>query len=57
MFFYWNQLEIFFFNNIFIFQGGTELQDPQKVEKVGETYLPYSVFLEYINGLGTSNFA
>ncbi|XP_051158578.1 uncharacterized protein LOC127279949 isoform X3 [Leptopilina boulardi] len=37
--------------------GGTELEDPQKVEKVGETYLPYSVFLEYINGLGTSNFA
>ncbi|KYN35593.1 PPPDE peptidase domain-containing protein 2 [Trachymyrmex septentrionalis] len=37
--------------------GGTELRDPQRVEKLGETYLPYSVFLEYINGLGTSTFA
>ncbi|XP_025163508.1 uncharacterized protein LOC105190522 isoform X2 [Harpegnathos saltator] len=37
--------------------GGTELKEPQKIEKLGETYLPYSVFLEYINGLGTSTFA
>ncbi|KAL2717793.1 uncharacterized protein V1478_013493, partial [Vespula squamosa] len=37
--------------------GGTYLRDPQKIEKIGETYLPYSVFLEYINGLGTSTFA
>ncbi|XP_031788255.1 uncharacterized protein LOC100122591 isoform X3 [Nasonia vitripennis] len=37
--------------------GGTELQEPQKVEKIGQTYLPYSVFWEYINGLGTSKFA
>ncbi|XP_015608162.1 uncharacterized protein LOC107273969 isoform X2 [Cephus cinctus] len=37
--------------------GGTELGEPQRVEKLGETYLPYSVFLEYINGLGTSKFA
>ncbi|XP_011643036.1 uncharacterized protein LOC105430926 isoform X1 [Pogonomyrmex barbatus] len=37
--------------------GGTELRDPQRVEKLGETYLPYTVFLEYINGLGTSTFA
>ncbi|XP_029175995.1 uncharacterized protein LOC114944298 isoform X2 [Nylanderia fulva] len=37
--------------------GGTELGEPQRVEKLGETYLPYTVFLEYINGLGTSTFA
>ncbi|XP_015190117.1 PREDICTED: uncharacterized protein LOC107073852 isoform X2 [Polistes dominula] len=37
--------------------GGTHLREPQKIEKIGETYLPYSVFLEYINGLGTSTFA
>ncbi|KAJ8683152.1 hypothetical protein QAD02_018944 [Eretmocerus hayati] len=37
--------------------GSTELQEPQKIEKVGQTYLPYSVFWEYINGLGTSKFA
>ncbi|KAG5305556.1 DESI1 isopeptidase, partial [Acromyrmex insinuator] len=42
---------------LFLPQGGTELRDPQRVEKLGETYLPYSVFLEYINGLGTSTFA
>lgn len=41
----------------FILQGSTELREPQKIEKLGETYLPYSVFLEYINGLGTSTFA
>lgn len=39
------------------FQGGTVLGEPLKVEKVGETYLPYSVFFEYISGLGTSTFA
>ncbi|KAG7209637.1 hypothetical protein KM043_011284 [Ampulex compressa] len=37
--------------------GRTELREPLKVERIGETYLPYSVFLEYINGLGTSTFA
>ncbi|XP_058797781.1 uncharacterized protein LOC131667999 isoform X1 [Phymastichus coffea] len=37
--------------------GSTELQDPVRVEKVGQTYLPYSVFYEYINGLGTTKFA
>ncbi|XP_043522704.1 uncharacterized protein LOC122535319 isoform X4 [Frieseomelitta varia] len=37
--------------------GGTALGEPLKVEKVGETYLPYSVFFEYINGLGASTFA
>ncbi|XP_076243677.1 uncharacterized protein LOC143184944 isoform X2 [Calliopsis andreniformis] len=37
--------------------GGTVLGQPDKVERIGETYLPYSIFLEYINGLGTSKFA
>ncbi|XP_003706248.1 uncharacterized protein LOC100883449 isoform X3 [Megachile rotundata] len=37
--------------------GGTVLGEPLKVERVGETYLPYSVFFEYISGLGTSTFA
>lgn len=37
--------------------GGTVLGEPLKVEKIGETYLPYSLFFEYINGLGTSTFA
>ncbi|XP_070161103.1 uncharacterized protein [Polyergus mexicanus] len=37
--------------------GSTELGEPQRIEKLGETYLPYTVFLEYINGLGTSTFA
>ncbi|XP_011302532.1 uncharacterized protein [Fopius arisanus] len=37
--------------------GGTVLGEPERVEKLGDTFLPYSVFLEYINGLGTSKFA
>ncbi|XP_057323165.1 uncharacterized protein LOC130666320 isoform X1 [Microplitis mediator] len=37
--------------------GGTVLGEPLRVEKLGDTFLPYSVFLEYINGLGTSKFA
>lgn len=37
--------------------GSTELKEPQKVEEIGFTFLPYSVFLEYINGLATSKFA
>ncbi|KAM0728517.1 Desumoylating isopeptidase 1 [Formica fusca] len=37
--------------------GSTELGEPQRIENLGETYLPYTVFLEYINGLGTSTFA
>lgn len=37
--------------------GGTVLGEPLKVERIGETYLPYSVFFEYISGLGTSTFA
>ncbi|XP_020280923.1 uncharacterized protein LOC109853337 isoform X2 [Pseudomyrmex gracilis] len=41
----------------FLYVGGTELGEPQRVEKLGETHLPYTVFLEYINGLGTSTFA
>ncbi|XP_076221171.1 uncharacterized protein LOC116433012 isoform X1 [Nomia melanderi] len=37
--------------------GGTVLGEPDKVERIGDTYLSYSVFLEYINGLGISKFA
>lgn len=37
--------------------GGTVLGEPDKVEKIGVTYLSYSIFLEYINGLGSSKFA
>lgn len=37
--------------------GGTELREPNRVEKVGETDLPYPVFLDYISGLSTSTFA
>lgn len=40
-----------------MFQGGTDLGDPWKVENLGETYLSYFLFLEYINGLGSTTFA
>ncbi|XP_017878941.2 uncharacterized protein LOC108624283 isoform X2 [Ceratina calcarata] len=37
--------------------GSTDLGEPQKIERIGETYLPYSVFFEYLTGLGSSTFA
>ncbi|CAK9826509.1 Desumoylating isopeptidase 1 [Anthophora retusa] len=37
--------------------GGTRLGAPYQIQKLGETYLPYSVFFEYMCGLGTSTFA
>ncbi|XP_047105512.1 uncharacterized protein LOC124774896 isoform X2 [Schistocerca piceifrons] len=36
--------------------GGTVLGDPDRVIDLGETYIPYPVFLEYILGLGESTF-
>ncbi|OAD58468.1 Desumoylating isopeptidase 1 [Eufriesea mexicana] len=37
--------------------GRTPFGEPDKVEKIGDTYLPHSIFFEYINGLRTSKFA
>ncbi|XP_049800509.1 uncharacterized protein LOC126235755 isoform X2 [Schistocerca nitens] len=37
--------------------GGTVLGDPDRVIDLGETYIPYPVFLEYILGLGESTFS
>ncbi|XP_076162718.1 uncharacterized protein LOC143144312 isoform X3 [Ptiloglossa arizonensis] len=37
--------------------GSTVLGKPNKVEKIGDTYLPYTIFWEYIEGLRTSKFA
>ncbi|XP_037094351.1 uncharacterized protein LOC119114255 isoform X2 [Pollicipes pollicipes] len=36
--------------------GGTILGEPTRVEKVGETEVPYQLFLEYVCGLGESTF-
>ncbi|XP_011497710.1 PREDICTED: uncharacterized protein LOC105362078 [Ceratosolen solmsi marchali] len=37
--------------------GSTRLKEPLKIEEIGFTFLPYSVFLDYINGLGSTKFA
>ncbi|XP_043240816.1 uncharacterized protein LOC122391203 isoform X2 [Amphibalanus amphitrite] len=37
--------------------GGTILGEPTRVERIGETEVPYQLFLEYVFGLGESTFA
>jgi len=39
-----------------VIPGGTGLGDPDKIENIGETQLPYSVFLDYILSLGETKF-
>ncbi|XP_059609952.1 uncharacterized protein LOC132257177 isoform X2 [Phlebotomus argentipes] len=36
--------------------GGTVLGAPQKVEKIGETFIPFQVFKDYVRGLAESTF-
>jgi len=36
--------------------GGTVLGQPLKIEKIGETFIPYQVFKDYIRGLSESTF-
>ena len=38
------------------FQGGSVLGQPSRVETLGETQLPYSVFLDYVLSLGENKF-
>ncbi|KAJ6637084.1 Desumoylating isopeptidase 1 [Pseudolycoriella hygida] len=40
----------------FSLQGGTVLGQPLKIEKIGETFIPYQVFKDYIRGLSESTF-
>ncbi|XP_069949889.1 uncharacterized protein [Cherax quadricarinatus] len=37
-------------------QGGTILGDPDKIEELGHSQVPYQLFLEYIFGLGEGNY-
>merc|ERR1711910_138516 len=39
-----------------VWEGGTSLGDPDKIEIIGDTQLPYSVFLDYILSLGETKF-
>ena len=41
---------------LYFFQGGSVLGEPQKIESLGETQLPYSVFLDYILSIGDTKF-
>lgn len=36
--------------------GGTVLGQPNKLEKIGETFIPYQVFKDYLRGLAESTF-
>eukprot|EP00092_Neocalanus_flemingeri_P026076 GFUD01028261.1.p1 GENE.GFUD01028261.1~~GFUD01028261.1.p1 ORF type:complete len:722 (-),score=173.26 GFUD01028261.1:264-2429(-) len=39
-----------------VIPGGTGLGDPDRIENIGETQLPYSVFLDYVLSLGETKF-
>ena len=41
--------------NLFL-QGGTLLGEPDRVEELGQSQVPYQLFLEYIFGLGESSY-
>nr|CAD7611421.1 unnamed protein product [Timema genevievae] len=38
-------------------QGGTVLGAPHRVVELGETFIPFQVFLDYVFGLGSTTFA
>ena len=38
------------------FQGTTVLGNPTKVEQIGDTFIPYQVFKDYLRGLAESSF-
>ncbi|XP_035432989.1 uncharacterized protein LOC118264555 isoform X3 [Spodoptera frugiperda] len=37
--------------------GGTQLGPPHRVERLGETFVPFQVFSEYIQGLSTTTYS
>ena len=41
---------------MFFLQCGTVLGEPNRVVNLGETFIPYQVFLDYVLGLGESTF-
>ena len=47
---------IFFFVWKISFQGATVLGNPTKVDKIGETFIPYQVFKDCLRGLADSTF-
>lgn len=51
-----NRILFFFHSFFYILQGGTVLGQPLKIEKIGETFIPYQVFKDYIRGLSDSTF-
>lgn len=38
------------------FQGTTVLGNPTKIERIGDTFIPYQVFKDYLRGLAESSF-
>ena len=51
-----NCLTAFTFSNYPSLQGCTVLGTPERVESVGETEVPHSLFLDYVIALGDSTF-
>lgn len=43
--------------NCFYFQGSTALGAPLEIVLLGHTQVPYSVFFDYLNGLGEGAYA
>jgi hypothetical protein len=43
-------------NNFISSQGSTVLGDPNQPLKLGETFIPYQVFADYVFGLGETTF-
>jgi hypothetical protein len=37
-------------------QGGTQLGAPHQVEQLGRTFVPFQIFIDYLQGLATSNY-
>ena len=41
---------------IYVCQGGFVLGEPERIESLGETQLPYSVFLDFVLSLGDTKY-
>ena len=47
----WPQLKVFFW-----VKSGTEFGEPSRDQNIGETHLPYSVFLDYTLSLAKTKY-
>lgn len=45
-----------FLDHHYLLQGTTVLGQPKKIEQIGESFIPYSVFRDYVRGLAEGTF-